>query len=182
MKEKLHVESYTLHEIASVLGVEVEQLRPYLGAVTGDTFELHKRALHVYSEAERVHLFHEIAQRAPYPTQLHELGALMNQSQESCSKLYNCSCEELDTLCQLCIQAGSLGSRLTGAGWGGCTISLVPTEKLDSFLHDVRHQYYATILHLEGPKLEDPDILFSTLPGPGAVIYQGSIPLKVHLL
>jgi len=172
VKESMHQEPYTIDEIANLLKVNDETItKDYLGAIRNDKFELYKRSLHVYSEAERVYSFNTIAKCAPYKDQLEQLGDLMNRSQSSCSNMYNCSCEELDKLCQICISCGALGSRLTGAGWGGCTISLVPTEKLESFILEVRQQYYSNILKLKGEKLVDKDILFSTSPGGGALFH-----------
>lgn len=59
------------------------------------------------------------------------LGALMNESQTSCRELYKCSCEELDAIVSLALKNGAYGSRLTGAGWGGCTVSLVHESKVE---------------------------------------------------
>ena len=78
--------------------------------------------------------------------------------------------------CELKIsrEAGALGSRLTGAGWGGCTVSLVPHEKLEDFFREVKHKYYQQVLQLDEGRLEKGDILFATKPGSGAALYQRS--------
>ncbi|KAF8325974.1 GHMP kinase [Amanita rubescens] len=75
---------------------------------------------------------------------LESLGNLMNESQRSCSSLFDCSCPELDKLVSLSIQAGAFGSRLTDAGRGGCTVSLVAEDKAEEFIEKVRktHEPY----------------------------------------
>ena len=58
----------------------------------------------------------------------------MNESHASCRDLYDCSSDELEVLTKLCKSSGAYGSRLTGAGWGGCAISLVHFVKVPEFL------------------------------------------------
>ena len=63
-------------------------------------------------------------------------------------------------------QSGALGSRLTGAGWGGCAVSMVPTNQLSVFLDKVKAGYY------QGDKASlVKEALFATKPGGGAAIY-----------
>jgi galactokinase len=67
-----------------------------------DIFQLKQRSLHVFSEAERVLLFKDVCSNDP-PEALSQLGKLMNESHNSCSKMYECSCDELDELCGLAV-------------------------------------------------------------------------------
>jgi galactokinase len=97
----------------------------------------------VFSEAQRVYDFKSACLLSPSDGAFEKLGILMNQSHESCSKLYDCSCKELDDLTEICRQSGAYGSRLTGAGWGGCAVSLIPKEKLNEFLNNVQKLYYS---------------------------------------
>lgn len=61
-----------------------------------------------------------------------------------------------------------MGSRLTGAGWGGCTVSMVPTERTDSFLRTVKERYYLPDARRAALVKQS---LFVTRPGGGAAIF-----------
>ncbi|KAG8812554.1 galactokinase [Serendipita sp. 399] len=127
-------------------------------------FQLYKRARHVFTEALRVLQFRDLCLEKSEDLP-EKLGQLMNDSQESCSKLFECSCPELDNLTSLANSLGAYGSRLTGAGWGGCTVSLVKEEEVETFTRQLREQY--------GPfkKLSDEEFAtacFATKPAEGA--------------
>ncbi|XP_074956526.1 N-acetylgalactosamine kinase isoform X3 [Phalacrocorax aristotelis] len=170
VEEVLHPEPYSTEEICKCLGISLEELRSQiLSQNTQDvsTFKLYQRAKHVYSEAARVLEFKKICNEAP-ANAIQLLGELMNQSYISCREMYECSCPELDRLVDICLQFGAIGSRLTGAGWGGCTVSMVPTDKLNTFLKNVKEAYYQT--NIQRLALEN-NSLFATKPGRGALVF-----------
>ncbi|CAL9696795.1 unnamed protein product [Knipowitschia caucasica] len=165
----LHPEPFTREEICKRLGISPEQFcTELLSANTQHVthFKLYQRAKHVYSEAWRVVQFKRVCDSAP-ANALPLLGDLMNQSHSSCRDLYECSCPELDQLVQLCLKSGALGSRLTGAGWGGCAVSMVPTERVESFFKAVREEYYLCDPRRAAMEKQS---LFVTKPGGGAAI------------
>jgi len=71
-----------------------------------------------------------------------KLGALMYESHLSLRDDYGVSCPELDTLVEIAKDTGCvLGARLTGAGFGGCTINLLPKHNLRDFIEEVPRRY-----------------------------------------
>ncbi|KAF8808656.1 Galactokinase [Phlegmacium glaucopus] len=138
-------------------------------------FQLYKRTKHVFSEARRVLQFRQTCLLAAGSSDTNDsvffegLGRLMNDSQSSCAQLYECSCPELDKLTGLAREAGAYGSRLTGAGWGGCTISLVAENKVDGFIQKLKENYLP-YKNLEGDALNE--VIFATKPGSGACVFK----------
>ena len=69
-------------------------------------------------------------------------GELMNQSHISLRDDYEVTGIELDTLVEAAWkQPGTIGARMTGAGFGGCTVSLVEADKVDAFVENVGKAY-----------------------------------------
>ncbi len=99
-----------------------------------------RRARHVITEDART-LEGVMALKAGDITRF---GELMNQSHESLRDDYEVSCKELDALVNAARSVpGVYGARMTGAGFGGCTVSLVADDALDAFRRDVPPQYKA---------------------------------------
>jgi galactokinase len=71
-----------------------------------------------------------------------KLGELMSESHISLRDDYGVSCPELDKLVETAMETGYvLGARLTGAGFGGCTVNLLPEHKLGDFIAEVPPLY-----------------------------------------
>jgi galactokinase len=99
---------------------------------------LWRRAHHVVSENERTLEAVTVLQNGD----LERFGELMNQSHESLREDYEVSCIELDVLVQLARrQPGVLGARMTGGGFGGCTVNLVRDDAAESFAQAVAKGY-----------------------------------------
>ena len=97
-----------------------------------------KRAKHAVYENQRTLK----AQKELSAGNLAEFGKLMNQSHISLRDDYEVTGVELDTLAALAWeQSGVVGSRMTGAGFGGCTVSIVKKDKVDDFIKNVGEAY-----------------------------------------
>jgi galactokinase len=100
-----------------------------------------RRVRHVVSENERT-LAGVAALRAG---DLVRFGQLMNESHRSLRDHYEVSCSELDALVDAAWQArGVFGARMTGAGFGGCTVALVESGLVQDYVEHVRAAYQAS--------------------------------------
>ena len=79
---------------------------------------------------------------------LAQFGSLVNASHVSLRDDYEVSCKEIDILVDLAWKhPGVIGSRITGGGFGGCTVSLVKNEAVDSFIEEIGKAYEAKVGH-----------------------------------
>jgi galactokinase len=139
-------EPLSLTEIARRLGRTRESVeREHCALRDGSTlkepadgFRVWNRYRHVVTEAERV----ELTERALQAGNLAEVGSLMNLSHASCRDDYEVSCPELEALVSIAREQGAIGARLTGAGFGGCTVNAVPRGHVVQFLKGMTTEYY----------------------------------------
>ena len=111
---------------------ELEQCREKLPET------IYRRCRHVVTENDRV-------QRAAKSLEQHDMkqfGTLMAQSHASLRDDYEVSSRELDLMVEIANQQpGILGARMTGGGFGGCTINLVEASQAESFRDSVAKEY-----------------------------------------
>lgn len=145
-REAMGEHALTLKDISQVLGkptgvVEKELCTLRDGSTLKappDGFRVWNRYRHVVTEAARV----DSMSKALHEGNLTEIGLLMNQSHASCRDDYEISCPELEALVSIAREQGALGARLTGAGFGGCTVNAVLDEHVEQFMRGMTAEYY----------------------------------------
>lgn len=131
-----------LQELQTVVNINT------LGELTNEKFEQHKSA--IQSDIRRKRAKHAVyenqrtvqAVNALKEKDLFTFGRLMTESHISLKNDYEVTGIELDTLVEEALkQKGVLGARMTGAGFGGCAVSLVETDSVDNFIANIGSAY-----------------------------------------
>jgi galactokinase len=121
--------------VKSLRDVAVESLPDFASEMPPVVF---KRVKHVVTENLRV----EVAVQALKQHNFIQFGICMDASHESLKDDYEVSCPELDTMVEIAWeQKGIYGARMTGGGFGGCTVNLVPEERCKAFCKQIAARY-----------------------------------------
>jgi galactokinase len=93
--------------------------------------QVRRRARHVLSEMDRV----DAAVAALERGDLASIGPLLDDSHRSLRDDFEVSCPELDLVADTCREHGALGARMTGGGFGGSAIALLPIDRVTTMTH-----------------------------------------------
>ncbi|MDZ4861710.1 MAG: galactokinase [Candidatus Hydrogenedentes bacterium] len=157
----------SLAEMVSLLDIDEPEIRRrWLQDLPepGGGFPLQGRARHQLSEHARV----EQGRDCMIAGDADGFGALMDDSHRSCADDYRVSCPELDALVAIGRKAGSKGSRLTGAGFGGSTVHLVAESDAEDFVATVKRGYYKEFLGRTGSNPIEQDWIIIAKPSASA--------------
>lgn len=137
-----------LSELQKVVNIKT------LGDLTEEEFEANKDA--IKSEVRQKRAKHAVyenqraikAVEALKNNNIELFGQLMNASHKSLRDDYEVSCEEIDILVELAqAMPGVIGSRITGGGFGGCTVSIVKNEAVEHFVEEIGKAYVEKVGH-----------------------------------
>ena len=149
-----------LPRIHALRDVTAEDLEHHSGSLPEVTF---RRCRHVVTENDRV----LAAAKALRSADLGEFGRLMVESHRSLRDNYEVSCPELDLMVEFALKLrGVFGARMTGGGFGGCTVNLVSADAVQEFERTVKREYQAAT------GLE-PDIYICTAADGAAEVHGG---------
>ena len=138
--EEALAELQTVVDIKSLGELDEAQFEQYRSAIKSEVRQ--RRAKHAVYENQRTIK----AVAALKAGDIEEFGKLMIASHDSLRDDYEVTGKELDTLVASALkQDGVIGSRMTGAGFGGCTVSIVKNDNIDAFIENVGKEYIDTI-------------------------------------
>lgn len=135
---------------SAVAALQKELDIDYLCDIDGETFEAKKHLIEDTAARDRAeHAVYEnvrtvTAKESLSAGDVAKFGELMNQSHDSLRDLYEVTGVELDTMVEEARKIdGTIGARMTGAGFGGCTVSLVKEDAVETFIKEVGKNYEA---------------------------------------
>ena len=135
-------ELQTVIDIQTLGDLTEEEFEANKGAIKSDIRQ--KRAKHAVYENQRAIK----AVEALKADDVALFGKLMNASHESLRYDYEVSCDEIDILVDLAqAMPGVIGSRITGGGFGGCTVSIVKNDAVDTFISEIGKAYKEKVGH-----------------------------------
>ncbi len=130
--------SYSKSHLLGILGWREDEWTAFTESFPEppDGFKLHPRIRHVIEEGRRVEQAADALRAGNWPA----AAKLIAASHQSCRDLYEISCPEIERLVEAGANAGASASRLTGAGFGGCVLHLVPAAACSDFENKMRRQ------------------------------------------
>ena len=163
-EEAVRILAEAMPRVRALRDVTISELKQHESRLTP---VIYKRARHVVRENQRV----LEAASALESGDVARFGELMLESHESLRNDYEVSCQELDLMVEIASgQEGVLGARMTGGGFGGCTINLVKAGASANFRQRVSETYQAVTGHR-------PDVYITNASeGAGAVSW--ALPVK----
>lgn len=122
-----------IHSLRDVALNELDRIKENISSA------VYNRCRYVIEENERVLKASDLLEKK----KISAIGQLLYDSHQGLSKLYEVSCMELDWLVEKTkVLDYVLGSRMMGGGFGGCTINLIKTEKINEFQNTIEKDYY----------------------------------------
>lgn len=123
-------------DIKTLGDLDIETFEANKSAISDEV--VRKRAKHAVYENQRTIKAVEALKR----NDVEQFGKLMNESHISLRDDYEVSCKEIDILVELAWETdGVIGSRITGGGFGGCTVSIVKNDAVDALKEHVEKEY-----------------------------------------
>ena len=138
---KILKKEYKINNLCELKVSELDRVKELISEAT-----IYRRVKHVITEQNRVDEFVHALEKKD----ISKLGTLLNESHQSLKDDYEVSGNYLDAIQEAALHAGAVGSRMTGAGFGGCAIALIKKDSFTLFRERVLNEYYInTGLHAD---------------------------------